>query len=524
VQTSSTLGEKGCLVLRPDEKGETMRVRVLTIFALGAITALLAFPTTGVAQQAKPLAPYSPEWLARYHSMYDNQLTAEYESQMRYGVPAGTLPGGAATAPDALAVTNVRMSNPAFAGNQNEFQIDINPRNHRFAIGASNDGRTSGTGYYRTTDAGQTWTAGDMPGIGAACCDPGVAYAPDGSAYFINLDTSPAVFHVTKTTDNGATWTKMTDIVPGDDRSNIVVDNGTASPHLGRIYVTYTDFAATGSSPDEIRLFYSDDGAVTWNGPINVSHVVGPGNAYPQSSQPRVANDGTVYVGFQYYPDGTYATAEDRIAKSTDGGLTFQPSVVISAGPNLQGGLNLGDQRGYFAVNAGCTTFRHRSFPIIGVDPTNSQHVYSMWAGGNLETPYSCGALNGVHSDILFSRSVDGGATWSAPLKVNDDPPGKDQYYPWMDVSANGKIWIGWHDRRDDPSNFRHAWYIDRSADGGLTFGTDHRVATVSSQPSDFIGDYAGLAVENNLMLSMWWDSRDTPTGDPYTHVIRLNS
>ena len=51
----------------------------------------------------------------------------------------------------------------------NEFQIDINPRNHRFAIGASNDGRTSGTGYYRTADGGRTWFAADMPGIGSSC-------------------------------------------------------------------------------------------------------------------------------------------------------------------------------------------------------------------------------------------------------------------------------------------------------------------------------------------------------------------
>jgi hypothetical protein len=362
----------------------------------------------------------------------------------------------------------------------------------------------------------------DMPGIGTSCCDPGVAYAFDGTAYFINLDTSPAVFHVLKSTDNGATWTKMTDVSPGDDRSNIVVDNGSTSPHRGRVYVTYTDFAPSpAQSPDEIRLFYSDDGAVTWNGPINVSHVTGSGAAYPQSSQPRVADDGTVYVGFQYYTNGTYSSAQDMIAKSTDGGLTFAPSTIISAGPNLQGGLDLGDARGYFAVNSSCTTFRHRSFPIIGVDPRNSQNVYAIWAGGNLETAYSCGSFSGVHSDILFSRSTDGGTTWSAPLKVNDDPPGKDQYYPWMDVAENGIIWVGWHDRRDDPNNFRHVWYVDRSMDGGLTFGRDNRVGNFQSQPSDFIGDYAGLAATNRLVLPMWWDSRDTATGDPYTARIR---
>ena len=156
----------------------------------------------------------------------------------------------------------------------------------------------------------------------------------------------------------------------------------------------------------------------------------------------------------------------------------------------------------------------------MSVDPTNSQNVYALWAGGNLETPYRC-AFQGVHSDILFSRSTDGGVTWGAPLKVNDDPPGKDQYYPWMDVAANGVIHVGWHDRRNDPNNFKHAWYMDRSINGGLSFGTDRRIATVLSQPTDFIGDYAGLAAENDLVLPMWWDSRDTFSGDPDTQVLR---
>jgi len=303
------------------------------------------------------------------------------------------------------------------------------------------------------------------------------------------------------------------------DRPNIAIDNSPASPHHGRIYLTWSKLDA---SPFEIELYYSDNQAASWTGPINVSHVNGSGSVYAQSSNPHVAADGTVYVGFQYYPNGTKASAQNRIAKSTDGGATFSTSTVISAGPNLQGGLALsGDQRGYFAVNGSCTVFRHRSFAIINSDPTNSAIVYAVWAGGNLETAYTCGSLSGVHSDILFSRSTDGGATWSAPLKVNDDPAGKDQYYPWMDVAPNGKIWIGWHDRRNDPSDFMHQWYVDSSKDGGLTFHTDRRVADVASLPSSFIGDYAGLAAQNDVVLPMWWDSRNTSSGDPYTKKLR---
>jgi hypothetical protein len=489
---------------------------VLLLASLAVLVAMVAGPVQGATRGSKGPARYSEAWLAQNHTRYDTPVTAAYESRIHYNSPASAQRAGDALVPTVPA--NIRMSNSGFAGNQNEFQIDINPTNHLFAVGASNDTRTSGTGYYRTADGGRTWFAADMPGIGSSCCDPGIAYADDGTAYFINLDLSPAVFHVLKSTDNGVTWVKMTDVSPGDDRENIVVDNGTSSPFHGRIYVTYTDFGTT----NEIRLFYSDDGAVTWHGPINVSNTGSSGSAYPQSSQPRVANDGTLYVGFQYYPSGTKASAQDRIAKSTNGGLSFSPNTTINAGPNLQPGLEIvGDARGYFAVNSSCTTFRHRGFPIIGIDPTNSSNVYAAWAGGNLETTYTCGSLTGRHGDILFSRSTDGGTTWSAPLKVNDDPEGKDQYYPWMDVAPSGKIWIGWHDRRDDASNFKHIWYTDFSLDGGLTFGVDRRIGNFRSLPTDFIGDYAGLAAENDVVLPMWWDSRDTSTGDPYTAHIR---
>jgi hypothetical protein len=493
-----------------------MRRQAVVRAALMLITlAMIAIPTAGKAAE-RPLVRYSDEWLAKYHSFYDTPLTATYESRIRYGLAAGSQANPSAP----LVPTNIRMSNPGFANNQNEFQIDINPTNHLFAIGASNDSRTSGTGYYRTSDGGKTWFAADMPGIGSSCCDPGIAYADDGTAYFINLDASSIVVHFMKSIDNGVSWVNASN--PGvEDRPNVVVDNGAASPHHGRIYLTFSNFGFFAGTND-ILAYYSDNG-VNWTGPINVSHTGFPsgGSPYAQSSQPRVANDGTLYVGYQIYPNGTKASARDMIAKSTDGGVTFQPARIINAGPNLQGGLELvGDARGYFAVNGSCVTFRHRGFPIIGVDPTNSQNVYAAWAGGNLETAYTCGSLHGFHSDILFAKSTDGGATWSAPLKINDDASGSDQYYPWMDVAPNGKIWIGWHDRRNDASNFRHVYYVDFSTDGGLTFGVDRRVGNFRSLPSDFIGDYAGLAAENDIVLPMWWDSRNSSNGDPYTARI----
>src|ERR1041385_6994904 len=205
---------------------------VASLFVIGA----MVLPQASSAGP-KAIKKWSQDWLALNHTRYDNSLTAAYERQIGYGK-------GSLSAPDVLhgrAGADVRMSNASFSQEQNEFQIDINPTDSHFAIGASNDSLQSGTGVYATRDGGKTW---------------------------------------------------------------IARDKGSTSPFRGRVYVTYTDFGTTGAT-NEIKLYYSDDGAVTWTGPVNVSHTGQAGLPYPQSSQPRVADDGTVYVGYQYYPDGT---------------------------------------------------------------------------------------------------------------------------------------------------------------------------------------------------------------------------
>jgi hypothetical protein len=455
--------------------------------------------------------PYTLDWLQQYHGMFDNRWTAEYE-QMLQGVRSARPQIAALLSPlSPVWGLDVRMSNAGFAGSQNEFQIDINPTNSLFAIGTSNDGRTAGVGIYRTSDGGATWFPFDAPIGTAACCDPGVSYAANGTAYVTVLDTSPAVAYVIRSTDNGVTWGAPTSAVL-PDRQNIVVDNGPSSPRNGTVYLTYSDLPTT----NRIKGYRSTDGGQTWGSSFFIGGPP-PASGYEQSSQPRVASDGTLYVGFQQYlnsSQGCNAGVQNVVAKSTDGGVTWTQVVL----PIIQGGACTPSQagRGIFCINASNQSFRSRSHPIMGVHPTNPNIVYMVYSGGDLETAYTCGTATGFHSDTLFRKSTDGAATWTAPMKINTDPAGKDQYYPWIDVAPDGTLWVGWHDRRADPNNYQHRWYTAFSTDQGVTW-TETVVADLASQPSTFIGDYAGQAAKNNRVLGMWWDSRNTTSGDPYT-------
>jgi subtilisin-like proprotein convertase family protein len=498
---------------------------VLMAFAL--VVSGLAFGGQPATQAQAPTAfsgPRGPlpdalkemsQYMKTNHGKLDNLLTATYERWLAgedVAAAARTAAAAKASGPfSPLYGPDVRMSNTSFAGSQNEFQIDINPTDSHFAIGTSNDGRTAGVGIYRTSDSGATWTAIDAPIGVSACCDPAVVYAFDGTVYVGILSTSAGEY-VIKSTDNGATWSPRVAVVE-PDRNNLTVDNGATSPRRGTVYTTYSDLASGGSN--RIKGYRSTDNGATWGTSFFVGDVA-PAQGYEQSSQPRVASDGTLYVGYQQYTNsgvGCSAGVQNVLARSTDGGASFTYTVL----PIVQGGACSGAQagRGIFCINAS-SSFRSRSFPVIGVNPTNPQHVYMMYSGGDLETAYTCAGSTGFHSDTLFRKSTDGGATFTAPQKINTDPSGKDQYFPWMEVAPNGQIWVGWNDRREDTNNFMSRWYQASSNDEGNNWA-ESPVADVQTQPSTFIGDYHGLAAKNDLVLGMWYDSRSNASGDPYT-------
>jgi hypothetical protein len=514
-----------------------LRVLVAVLLCFAAITLVVLAQPRSASQSAnsQPIVraehrsvmqvfpkqnPYTEAWLAANHGKFDNIWTAEYETRLQQPAEAVLSDLLNVLSPDYG--PDVRMSNGMLLGsNQNEFQIDVNPTNSMNAVGTSNDGGVAGVGIFVSHDGGMTWTSADASayGVQTACCDPGVAYGPDGSVYAIILDTSPSVTYIIKSTDGGATWRAPTS-VSTPDRPNVAVDPSNSNI----VYITFTDF---NQPAGRIAGYKSTDGGVTWGSEFLIGDPISaPG--YQQSSQPRVASNGWIYVGYQEYNDqnvGCAAGVRNEVARSTDGGATWAVTAELDI---VQGGACSNTQagRGIFCINAGGSSFRSRSHPIMGINPSDPTHVYMVYSGGDLESAYTCGGSTGFHGDTLFRRSTDGGVTWTAPAKINTDPQGKDQYYPWMSVLPNGQIWVGWNDRRDDANDFLSKWYQAHSDDEGTTWldinnapGNDV-VADVQTQPSTFIGDYHGLGISgqgNGNVLGMWFDSRNSSSGDAFT-------
>ena len=119
----------------------------------------------------------------------------------------------------------------------------------------------------------------------------------------------------------------------------------------------------------------------------------------------------------------------------------------------------------------------------------------------------------------VFTSSSDDGVTWSAPVRINDEGPGSDDWLPELAVARDGKPYALWFDwRAGDPSGCAAAAtpYLARSDDGGGSWtavGPSGETATlwwsVSSNLSPNMGDYIALSTGEHSVHPMWTDGRD---------------
>jgi len=127
--------------------------------------------------------------------------------------------------------------------------------------------------------------------------------------------------------------------------------------------------------------------------------------------------------------------------------------------------------------------------PVTGVDLSdgpNKGTLYVNWIDARNGDP-----------DVFVMSSKDRGATWSSPVRVNDDPlkNGKVQFFTWIAIDpADGSINIIFYDRRG-LTGTQTGLTLARSVDGGRSF-VNHRIdlAPFSASNRVFFGDYAGIS------------------------------
>jgi hypothetical protein len=289
-----------------------------------------------------------------------------------------------------------------------------------------------------------------------------------------------------RSTDGGGSWSSAVAAVQKDARTHFLDKDWSAvdPTNPSRIFVSYTDFDRSGTSGAPacgfvggnavlriaIELVRSSDGGATWSDPVVIAQGcnVPPNFPQVQGSQIVVDSAGSVYVAWEFFQGAAGTTRSLLISKSADNGSSFGAPVTISNvietgdGGGLQGG------------------FRNNEFPMLAVD-RSSGALYVAWNDGRNFAIRDFEGADGLYhfADILVSRSITGGATWSVPVLVN--PPqaphlvglnllGTDHYQPGIAVDHTGAVGVCWYDRRGDPANFRFGRACSISTTSGVTW------------------------------------------------------
>jgi hypothetical protein len=107
-------------------------------------------------------------------------------------------------------------------------------------------------------------------------------------------------------------------------------------------------------------------------------------------------------------------------------------------------------------------------------------------------------------TDVMFVRSTDGGQTFSAPHRINDDPnfQNKWHWFGTLSVAPNGRIDSVWYDTRNASNNIDSQLFYSYSTDGGVTWAPNIVASNPFNPQAGFpqnqkIGDYITIVSDN---------------------------
>lgn len=331
-----------------------------------------------------------------------------------------------------------------------------------------------------------------------------------------------------------------------------------------RLYCTGLLFNTGGTSaPSAIAVWRSDDGGRTWSYP---SIVASHGGGGYMVDKPHIAVSwhsgslGYVYVSWVNFDQVTGGTSI-WVARSTDGGLTFPTSTVISyasvTGPQVTVNANNGDVhvmwfdlgnndlRFSMSTDFGINFGPHEIIsggnlvPITNLNggvraPSLPMARYN-WVANRLAVVWH--AYGDAGTEAYYSyRPCSSQCNfwgWELPQRVNDNVTG-DQFMPAVDFNSAGNLLISFYDRRDDGAqNILYHHYVAEVGPSGNALDVNRRVSTFQSDPrrhtsttgfAGFIGDYHDVWTftypEGQRMTSVWIGIPSTTIGEAYLSKI----
>ncbi len=253
-----------------------------------------------------------------------------------------------------------------------------------------------------------------------------------------------------------------------------------------------------------VGVGYSFDGGLTWHDTLMSE------NHFPRHSDPglTVDTDGNFYATILSYTGSTSQPNGLYVQKSTDGGITWGPSIaVVESVP------------GVFEDKQLIACDRGDSSPHVG-------NVYCAWA-------------RFYATSIMFNRSTDGNQSWDTPITISDGSASRQ--WPVPAVGPDGTVYCAWCHL-----SYPNAIRLDRSTDGGASWGSDITVQNVSFgsgyiQPSVMVFSFPALDVDvtdgpyrGNLYIAYMddaqsgggtniWFTKSTDNGTTWSPRLKIN-
>ncbi len=345
-----------------------------------------------------------------------------------------------------------------------------------------------------THDGGLSWTRALIPNLTTItggpyfrATDPVAGIDLDGKVFLNTEGATDSAFTtgiilVSRSTDGGATFAAPSVVFQPENNNDfpdkpwMAVNTFAGTSTVGRILVTWTEFGTTDASP--ILRSYSDNHGVTWSPGV----VIHSATTSAQGSQPIFLRDGRVAIIYWNFAESGFggddaATTPEEIdmVLSTDGGITFGAPTLITTvtryvHPSIRTGVFL---------------------PSAATDRTTGALyvVYQARDGAGLPR-------------ILFTKSTNTGATWSAPIAVSDNPS-TGVFNPAISASPDGQT-LNRLILRSARQRRRHSTlcnlYLAQSFDGGATWQPNIRLTSETTDASlapltadgYMLGDYLG--------------------------------
>jgi hypothetical protein len=462
---------------------------------------------------------------------------------------SGTSPFAACTADDVAGQTGTNVPN-----SEVEPWIDVNPTNPSNIVGAWQQDRWSNGGSRGhvagvSTNGGSSWTEVVIPEI-TLCSggtqanhggyqrtsDPWVSFGPTGTLYQLSLsfnDIAPpfgpedqqpggAFDHAllaSKSTDGGFTWSDPA-VVIRDLDANAFNDKQsiTADPNLAtNVYAIWDRLVFPSSERASIVAGLRSNsirGPIWFNRSVNGgTSWQGPRKIYDPGQQDQTLGSQIVVLPA---PNGSLVDlfAEDRNQNSKKlRGWNVRALISGNQGQTWSGPIQVDRLRsiGVTDPESGDAVRTGDIVPDVAVDQASGA-LYAVWQDAR---------FSGLRNDsIAFSQSLDGGHTWSAPIKVNKTPTnisaGNQQAFtPGVDVAADGTVSVTYYDLRRNTSAsslLTDYWIVHchPAAPSACTdtsnWGNELRITdapfdmrqTPLTDTGFFTGDYEGLASAGN--------------------------